>query len=200
MRDFNQVLRATVLGAALLGSGLGSQTALAADYVIDRKGAHASVNFKIQHLGYSWLTGRFNDFSGTFSYDPDDVAASQVAVNIVTGSVDSNHAERDKHLRSGDFLNVDKFPEASFVSTEIRDIEDDGASFDIVGDFTLNGVTRPVTLEVEKVGAGDDPWGGYRTGFKGKTELPLKDFGIDFDLGPASQVVKLELHVEGVRQ
>lgn len=198
MHNINQVLRATVLGAALLG--MGSQAALAADYVIDREGAHASVNFKIQHLGYSWLTGRFNDFSGTFSYDPDDVAASQVAVNIATNSVDSNHAERDKHLRSGDFLNVDKFPEASFVSTEIRDIEDGGTSFDVVGDFTLNGVTRPVTIEVEKVGAGDDPWGGYRTGFKGKTELPLKDFGIDFDLGLASQVVKLELHVEGVRQ
>ncbi|QIB65772.1 YceI family protein [Kineobactrum salinum] len=200
MHNFNQVLRATVLGAALLGPGLGSQAALAADYVIDREGAHASINFKIQHLGYSWLTGRFNDFNGTFSYDPDDVAASEVAVEIVTGSVDSNHAERDKHLRGEDFLNVAKYPQARFVSTEIRDIEDDGSAFDVVGEFTLNGVTRPVTMEVEKVGAGEDPWGGYRVGFAGKAELPLKEFGIDFDLGPAAQVVELELHVEGVRQ
>lgn len=189
------------IAALTLGSlGLASVPALAADYVIDTEGAHASIHFKIQHLGYSWLLGRFNDFEGTFSYDAEDVAASTVKVTIDPASVDSNHAERDKHLRDSDFLHVEKYPEASFESTGITNIEDDGKEFDIVGDLTLHGVTKEITIDVEKVGEGKDPWGGYRMGFEGTTEIRLKDFGIDYDLGPASEVVTLELHVEGVRQ
>lgn len=189
------------IAALTLGSlGLASVPALAADYVIDTEGAHASIHFQIQHLGYSWLLGRFNDFEGTFSYDAEDIAASTVKVTIDPASVDSNHAERDKHLRDSDFLHVEKYPEASFESTGITNIEDDGKEFDIVGDLTLHGVTKEITIDVEKVGEGKDPWGGYRMGFEGTTEIRLKDFGIDYDLGPASEVVSLELHVEGVRQ
>ena len=179
-------------------AGLASLPALADKYVIDTKGAHASINFSIQHLGYSYLTGRFNNFSGDFTYDPKDVAASTINVTIDTTSVDSNHAERDKHLRSSDFLNVEKFPKATFVSKKI--VPDDGDEFDIIGDLTLNGVTKSITIEVDKVGEGKDPWGGYRVGFEGETEIALKDFNITKDLGPASQTVKLELHVEGIKQ
>lgn len=75
----------------------------AADYVIDTKGAHASINFKVNHLGYSYIKGRFNKFDGEFSYDPANIAASSVVVNVDTRSLDSNHAERDKHIRSADF-------------------------------------------------------------------------------------------------
>ena len=183
---------------AFAAAGLASLPALADKYVIDTKGAHASINFSIQHLGYSYLTGRFNNFSGDFTYDPKDVAASTINVTIDTTSVDSNHAERDKHLRSGDFLNVEKFPKATFVSKKI--VPDDGDEFDVVGDLTLNGVTKSITIDVDKVGEGKDPWGGYRVGFEGETEIALKDFNITKDLGPASQTVKLELHVEGVKQ
>ncbi len=183
---------------AFAAAGLASLPALADKYIIDTKGAHASINFSIQHLGYSYLTGRFNNFSGDFTYDPKDVAASTINVTIDTTSVDSNHAERDKHLRSGDFLNVEKFPKATFVSKKI--VPDDGDEFDVVGDLTLNGVTKSITIEVDKVGEGKDPWGGYRVGFEGETEIALKDFNITKDLGPASQTVKLELHVEGVKQ
>ena len=183
---------------AFAAAGLASLPALADKYVIDTKGAHASINFSIQHLGYSYLTGRFNNFSGDFTYDPKDVAASTNNVTIDTTSVDSNHAERDKHLRSGDFLNVEKFPKATFVSKKI--VPDDGDEFDVVGDLTLNGVTKSITIEVDKVGEGKDPWGGYRVGFEGETEIALKDFNITKDLGPASQTVKLELHVEGIKQ
>ena len=183
---------------AFAAAGLTSLPALADKYVIDTKGAHASINFSIQHLGYSYLTGRFNNFSGDFTYDPKDVAASTINVTIDTTSVDSNHAERDKHLRSGDFLNVEKFPKATFVSKKI--VPDDGDEFDVVGDLTLNGVTKSITIEVDKVGEGKDPWGGYRVGFEGETEIALKDFNITKDLGPASQTVKLELHVEGIKQ
>ncbi len=183
---------------AFAAAGLASLPALADKYVIDTKGAHASINFSIQHLGYSYLTGRFNNFSGDFIYDPKNVAASTINVTIDTTSVDSNHAERDKHLRSSDFLNVEKFPKATFVSKKI--VPDDGDEFDIVGDLTLNGVTKSITIEVDKVGEGKDPWGGYRVGFEGETEIALKDFNITKDLGPASQTVKLELHVEGIKQ
>ena len=173
-------------------------TANAADYVIDTKGAHAFVNFKIKHLGYSWLHGRFNSFDGKFNYDAKNPNASQISVNIDTASLDSNHAERDKHLREK-FLETDKFPDASFKSTSFKQ-QDDG-SLVVTGDFTLHGVTHELSFPVEKVGEGEDPWGGYRAGFVGETEFTISDYGINVDmLGPSSQVVYLTLSIEGIKQ
>jgi len=192
------MLKKSILALAVSSIGAMSLPALADTYVIDTKGAHASINFAIKHLGYSVLTGRFDAFSGEFTYDPAKPEASTVNVSIDTGSLNSNHAERDKHLRSPDFLNVEKFPKATFVSTKI--VLDDKDEFDIVGDLTLNGVTKSITIEVEKVGEGKDPWGGYRAGFSGETTITLKDFNVKMDLGPASQTVKLELEVEGVKK
>lgn len=170
----------------------------AADYVIDTKGAHASINFRIKHLGYSWLIGRFNKFEGSFSYDEKNPAASRVKVTIDTASIDSNHAERDKHLRSNDFLDTSKYPTAEFVSTSFEE-QGDGKAL-LKGNLTLHGVTKQVTIEVKQIGAGADPWGGYRRGFLGTTSLALKDFGITYNLGPASQEVELTLSVEGIRK
>lgn len=170
----------------------------AADYVIDTEKAHAFIQFRIQHLGYSWLYGRFNTFDGKFSYDAKNPAGNKVEVTIDTASIDSNHAERDKHLRSDDFLDVAKFPQARFVSTKFEAKGNGKAT--LTGDLTLHGVTRPVVIEVEYIGEGDDPWGGYRAGFFGTTKLKLADFGITRDLGPASQEVELMLSVEGIRQ
>jgi polyisoprenoid-binding protein YceI len=184
---------------AISSIGLIGLPALADNYTIDTKGAHASINFSIQHLGYSVLTGRFDTFAGDFSYDPAKPEASTINVTIDTSSVNSNHAERDKHLRSKDFLNVEKFPQAKFVSKKVV-VGADKTSFDLVGDFTLNGVTKSITIATKKIGEGKDPWGGYRAGFQGTTELKLKDFNVQMDLGPASQVVKLELNVEGVKK
>ncbi|SDR68931.1 Polyisoprenoid-binding protein YceI [Halopseudomonas xinjiangensis] len=185
------------------GIALGSLLALsgslqAADYVIDKEGQHAFINFKISHLGYSWLYGRFNDFDGTFSWDADKPAESDVQVTIQTASVDSNHAERDKHLRSDDFLSVEEHPEATFKSTDVEMTGENTAK--ITGDLTLNGVTKPVVLDAKFLGEGKDPWGGYRAGFEGSTTLKLKDFDITKNLGPASEEVELILSVEGVRQ
>lgn len=188
------------LAAITLGSiGLLGLPAFADDYTIDTVGAHASINFAIKHLGYSVLTGRFDTFSGDFSYDPAKPEASKINVTIDTNSVNSNHAERDKHLRSDDFLNVAKFPKSTFVSKKIV-MGADKTKFDVVGDFTLNGVTKSVTITAKKVGEGKDPWGGYRAGFEGTTELKLKDFNISKDLGPASGTVALSLNVEGVKK
>jgi polyisoprenoid-binding protein YceI len=180
--------------AALLAS---AATASAADYKIDKQGQHAFVQFRIQHLGYSWLYGTFRDFDGSFTFDEADPSKDKVNVTINTNSVDTNHAERDKHLRSAEFLNVAKFAQATFVSTAVKK---DGDELDITGNLTLNGVTKPVTLEAKKLGEGKDPWGGYRAGFEAETKIALKDFNIKTDLGPASQDVQLMISVEGIRQ
>lgn len=173
-------------------------SAIAADYVIDTKGQHASINFRIKHLGFSWLTGRFNKFSGTFSFDEKNPDASKVRVEIDTASVDTNHAERDKHLRGADLLDTDMFPTATFESTSVKSTGPDKAT--ITGTLTLHGVSKEITIDAERVGGGADPWGGERQGFIGTTKLVLADFGILRDLGPASKEVELTLNVEGVRQ
>ena len=184
--------------ALALGSMIFAGQAAAADYVIDREGQHAFVNFKISHMGFSWLYGTFKDFEGSFSFDAEQPEASQVEVTLKTASLDSNHAERDKHLGSDDFLNVAKHPTATFKSTSVKSTGEGTA--DITGDLTLNGVTKPVVIAAKFIGEGDDPWGGYRAGFEGTTTLKLKDFNIKMDLGPASQTVDLIISVEGVRK
>ncbi len=187
-----------IKAAALSAAVLSATSVQAADYIIDTDGAHAFVQFKIKHLGYSWLIGRFNTFEGEFSYDPNDLKASKVNVVIQTASVDSNHAERDKHLKGKDFLNAAKFPQATFSST--RFIPADENSGTLEGNLTLHGVTKAISFPVKKVGEGSDPWGGYRAGFEGHTTLKLADYGITYNLGPASTEVQLDLHIEGIRK
>ncbi|MCL1094559.1 YceI family protein [Shewanella kaireitica] len=187
-------LLATTLAASLMMAS----SAQAADYVIDTEGAHASIEFRVSHLGYSFVAGRFNTFAGDFSFDESKIADSKVNVTINTASVDSNHAERDKHLRSADFLNAAKFPEASFVSTSVDDKGD--GKFVLNGNFTFNGVTKPLAIDAKVIGEGSDPWGGYRAGFTGSTEFALKDYNVQMDLGPASSHVSLNLVVEGIKK
>lgn len=191
------------LSAVALALCLGGAIALPAhaeveQYQIDTEGAHAFVQFRIKHLGYSWLYGRFNTFDGGFSYDTEAPANSAINVEIDVASIDSNHAERDKHLRGEDFLDVAKFPKATFKSTGYQPNGDGTGT--LTGDFTLRGVTKPITIAVEEIGHGPDPWGGYRRGFAGTTTLTLKDFGVPRSLGPASAEVEIMLSVEGVRR
>ena len=111
--------------------------------------------------------------------------------------MDTNHAKRDKHLRGEDFLNVTKYPEATFKSTKF---EDKGETATLEGVLTLHGVARPVTLDVEHVGHGDDPWGGYRRGFSASTTIKRSDFDMSYDLGPTSDEMRLEITIEGIRE
>lgn len=196
----NRYLTAATLAAAISIPALAPNLAQAAPerYVIDTEGAHAFIQFRIKHLGYSWLYGRFNEFGGTFTYDQDDPSASQIQVDIKTASLDSNHAERDKHLRGSDFLDVSKYPTATFKSTAYKETGFNKGVLE--GQLTLKGVTKPIKIDVERIGNGPDPWGGYRRGFEGRTEFALKDFGIDYNLGPASRTVEMMLTVEGIRQ
>lgn len=190
-------MKKILLASALFMSSISPFTQ-AAEYVIDTQGAHAFINFKVSHLGFSWLHGRFNTFAGEFTYDAEKLAEAKISLEIDTGSVDSNHAERDKHLRSGDFLNVDKHPKATFVSSKVVPGAD--GHFDVIGQFTFNGVSKEITIKASKTGAGQDPWGGYRVGFHGTTEIKLTDYGIKNILGPVSETVYLDLVVEGIRK
>jgi len=183
---------------SLLASTLSIPSVNAADYVIDNSGAHASINFKIKHLGYSWLTGRFDKFAGKFSYDPANISASKIEVNIDTSSINSNHAERDKHLKSDDFLDVSDFANAKFVSTSVAKKAD--GDLTVTGMLTLHGVTKKIIIDAQAVGEGKDPWGGYRAGFSGTTSIALTDFSINKNLGPASTHVQLDLQIEGIKQ
>lgn len=191
------MFKKTTLGLTLTSLLLAAGSATAANYKIDKEGQHAFIDFRIKHLGFSWLYGSFNDFDGSFTFDEKDPSADKVKVTINTTSVFTNHAERDKHLRSAEFLNVTKHPQASFTSTSVTK-EGDGLA--VTGDFTLNGVTKPLTLQAKLIGQGEDPWGGYRAGFEAAGNIKLKDYGITTDLGPASQEVELIISVEGVRE
>lgn len=188
----------THLSTALLALALAMPLQAAERYVIDTEGMHAFVHFKISHLGFSWLYGRFNDFEGEFTFDPENPESSAVRATIQTASVDTNHERRDKHLRSDDFLDVENHPEATFESTGFVPLGDD--RYRLEGNFTLLGVTREVNIDVTEIGFGQDPWGGFRRGFQGRTDLPLEAFGIDYDLGESAEEVEIILSIEGVRQ
>lgn len=193
-------MKKTMIAAAIASTALFAGASQAEEYKIDIEGQHAFIQFKINHLGYSWLLGRFNEFDGSFNYDPSAPENASINVTIETASIDTNHAERDKHLRSDDFLNVSEFPTATFESTRYVPDEDDADEGTMYGNFTLNGVTKEIAIDVEHVGAGEDPWGGFRRGFEGEVDLTLADYNIDYNLGPAAREVELYFSIEGVRQ
>lgn len=194
------MLKKTVVATALSACALVPMAqAQADDYVVDTEGQHSFIQFKVSHLGYSYIIGQFEDFSGQFSYDPDNLEASSVEFEVQVTSLNTNHAERDKHFLSEDFLEADEYPTATFTSTGFAPDGDDKGV--LTGDLTLKGETREIEMPVTLVGEGEDPWGGYRAGFEGSTMLTLGDYGIDMSDFP-DVMHQLELYVtfEGVRQ
>ena len=179
---------------AILLLSLVAPAALAQNFKIDP--THTFVQFRISHLGFSILNGRFNEVKGHFYYDKVESEKSFIKMEVNTASVDTNHAERDKHLRNKDFLDVEKYPIATFNSVSF---DEQGKSGILTGELNLHGVTKTVEIYVQRLGAGEDPWGGYRMGFKGQTTLRLKDFGINYNLGPASEELHLDVYIEGIR-
>ena len=182
-----------LLTAVLMAGLMASMPGMSARYVIDKEGQHASVNFKASHLGFSYIIGRFNDFEGEFSHDPKNPGLSKVKVTINANSLDTNHAERDKHLRGEQFFDVDMYPTISFDSTGYSA----GPDIDTLkGNLTIHGITRAVSIDVRHVGEGNDPWGGYRSGFEGNIKLNAIDYGLPEWVGE----IEIELIIEGVRQ
>ena len=167
-------------------------------YLIDTRNAHAFIQFKVSHLGFSWILGTFNDFEGEFKLDKDKPENSSVEVSIDVVSLDTNHEKRDKHLRSRDFFEVEKFPKATFVSTAVETTGEKTGK--ITGDLTIKGITKPVTLDTTYIGGGADPFGmSVRRGFEATTRIRLKDFGITYKL-PGAEYADLFITVEGILQ
>ena len=189
-------LVATAVAAAAL---VPLSQAQAADYVVDTEGQHAFVQFKISHLGMSYILGSFEEFSGEFAYDEDDLDASSIEMEVQVDSLNSNHAERDRHILSEDFLNASEFPTATFTSTGFESDGDNEGT--LTGELTLHGETQQLEMPVTLIGEGDDPWGNYRAGFEGSTMITLSDYGIDMSDFPEA-MHELELYVvfEGIRQ
>ncbi len=187
--------------SALVATSMNAEVAKADTYKIDDNtmGAHAFVQFRVKHLGYSWLYGNFKSFSGSFEYDAANPSASSIEMTVDMTSLDSNHANRDKHIRSDDFLDVDKHSSASFKSTSYEENADGGI---MKGELTFFGKTMPIEVAVTNIGGGKDPWGGYRHGFEGKATIKPAEFGLDLTkkLGPATAEVELTISVEGVRK
>ena len=181
---------------ALLASCLFMAAPLvAADH--DGDAAHPTHQFKVGHLGFSELVGRFNTFSGTFSMDGANPTAAKASFEIDAASVDSNHEARDKHLRSPDFLDVKQYPKMTFVSSGYEGTKDKGV---LKGTLTLHGVSKGVAFDMVHIGEGKDPWGGYRSGFNATTTIKRSDFGVNYMLPGIPDEMSINLFVEGVRK
>ena len=163
--------------------------------------SHTSVEFVVRHLMVSKVRGRFHDVSGTVTVGRDPLA-SAVEATIAVKSVDTGSGDRDNHLRTSDFLNAEAYPTMTFRSSAISRL---GDGFRLLGDLTLRGVTKPVTLDLEFNGAGPDPWGGARAGFSARGEINRRDFGVEWNAPiegggvVIGDKVKLELEIEAIR-
>jgi polyisoprenoid-binding protein YceI len=167
----------------------------AADYEIDP--VHSGINFKIAHMGISWIYGRFDGFSGNFSLDPSNPAASSFAMTIKADSIDTNNKKRDEHLSSPDFLNVKQFPAMEFKTTAVKAVEE---GYQVTGDFTMHGVTKPVTLTLKGGRTAEFPPGTKRTAFVTQFTLKRSDFGIDKFKEMLGDEVYVDISFEAVQK
>lgn len=178
---------------ALLALGLGlSAPAAAADFDVDA--GHSSVIFAAHHFGAAWVYGRFNDVSGTFSWDADPSNIS-MSVTVKAESIDTNNEKRDKHLRSPDYFEVESHPELTFTSTKVVK---SGDTYNVTGNLTFHGVTKEITVPMTHTGEGADPWGGYRLGVHGEMTVRMSEHGIQND--GIGDEVKFIVSLEGKRK
>jgi polyisoprenoid-binding protein YceI len=165
--------------------------------------SHTSVNFSVRHMMVSKVRGRFSSFQGTIITTDDPLLCSVTAV-IDTASVDTGDEQRDGHLRSPDFLDVEKSPAMTFASTAVRQVGE--GEYQVDGNLTIRDTTRPVTLYVTLLGVQKDPQGGIRVGFEASTEFSRKDFGLEWNMAleaggvVVGDKVKVELEIEAVLQ
>jgi len=165
--------------------------------------SHSVVEFAVKHMMFTTAKGRFEDFAGTIVFDEQNVENSRVDVTIKTASVNTNTADRDAHLRSADFFDSEKYPEATFRSTRVEPRGDN--SFVVYGDLTIKDVTKEIALEASYLGSGKNPWGVEVAGFEAKTSFNRKDFGLTWNQALesggvlVSDEVKLNLEIQAQR-
>ena len=170
------------------------------DYTIDA--SHSRLGFSARHAMVTTVRGQFGDFEGTAHVDAENPAASSVNLTIRAAGISTGSADRDGHLRSGDFFDVENHPEITFASTEV---ERDGSEWTITGDLTIKGVTKPVTIPFEETGTAVDPFGNTRVGFEGATTINRKDWDLVWNAALetggvlVSEKIKLELDISAIK-
>lgn len=175
---------------------------LAGDYTVDA--AHTRIGFSARHAMVTTVRGSFGEFEGTAHLDPADVAGSHVELRIQVASISTGQAQRDEHLRTADFLEAEKFPEITFRSTAVAQADDD--TYDVTGDLTIKGVSRPVTVPFTLTGMAKDPFGNQRVGFEGAATINRADWGLTYNAALEtggvliSDKVKLEFDVSAIQQ
>lgn len=191
------VLTALAAGAVTFASRPEVMKTAAADpWTID--GVHSSLVFRVKHLNTSYFYGRFNEMSGQVVWDGDDAANASFNVEVKTASVDTANEGRNRHLRSADFFNADQFPVCTFKSTSIKR---SGDAYELAGDLTINGKTKPVTARLEKTGEGKNPRGGNAiVGFETVLTVKRSDFGINYMPDGLGDEVKLFVSLEAGRK
>ena len=186
------------LATALLGGALFlSSSAFAADtWSVDP--AHSTAIFRVKHFGASWQYGRFNDISGTLVLDDADPSKSTIELTIKTDSVDTNNQKRDDHLKSPDFFNAAQYPTMTFKSKTIA-VKSAGV-WTVTGDLTMHGTTKTVTVDLERVGTGKDPWGGTRTGAETTFTLKRSEYGVSGLPDGLGDEVRVIVSVEAIKK
>ena len=176
---------------------MGFTTVQAADtYQLDP--VHTATIFKVKHLNVSNTIGRFNDVAGSITWDAANLSGSKIDVTIQAGSIDTHSEKRDAHLTSPDFFDAKQFTTLKFTSTSFTKIDD--SSYSVAGEFTMHGVTKPMTITAVKVGEGKDPWGGYRIGFDSTFTIKRSDFGMSKMLEGIGDEVTVTFATEGVKK
>ena len=182
---------------ALTALLMGFTSANAVDrYEIDP--VHTAALFKIKHIGVSNTIGRFNEIAGAITWDAANLTAAKIDVTIQAGSVDTHSEKRDAHLISPDFFDAKQFTTLKFTSSSFTKIDD--SNYKIVGEFTMHGVTKPLTINAMKIGEGKDPWGGYRIGFESNFTIKRSEFGMTKMLDGISDDVVVTFSTEGVKK
>ena len=173
-----------------------------ARWVVDP--VHSSIEFAVRHMVIATVRGRFEKFNIEVQFDEDNPEKSSVEVRVDSASIDTRERERDTHLRSPDFLDVERFPELVFVSRRVESLG--GGRFSMVGDLTIRDVTREAVLDTEFAGTAKDPWGKMRAGFNAETSLSRKDFGLEWNVALEAggwlvgDTVKIFIEAELVKQ
>ena len=173
---------------------------IAGDYTLDT--SHSRLGFSARHAMVTKVRGQFNEFEATAHVDTDQPANSSVEVTIQTASITTGNADRDGHLRSGDFFDAEQYPTIAFRSTDVRR---DGEDWVVTGDLTIKDVTRPITIEFEENGTAVDPFGNTRVGFEGEVTVNRKDWGLTWNAGLeaggvlVSEKVKLEFDISAIK-
>jgi polyisoprenoid-binding protein YceI len=150
---------------------------LTGDYVIDA--AHTSIGFVARHAMVTKVRGAFNEFEGSAHLDAENPSRSTASLTIKSASIDTRNEQRDGHLRSNDFLDPENYPEITFVSTAVDQLDD--TTYRMTGDLTIRGITKPVSVDFEYSGSATDPFGNARVGFEGSTTINRKDWGVNWN-------------------